>query len=526
MKEKPRNTPPPEPAVEPLLRMHHITKSFPGVRALDDVSLDFRAGEILGLVGENGAGKSTLMKILGGIYSADSGEIVLDGSPVRFRGPRDATDAGIAIIHQELNLVPDMNVAENIFLGREPSRLGLLDRGHLHRDAARVLERLGFDLDTRTRVRDLSLGRRQIVEIAKALSVSARILVMDEPTSALSDAEVDHLFRVARGLRAEGVSMVFITHRLDEVFRIVDRVAVLRDGKLVGVRDRTNLSKNELVRLMVGREVSDQFPRTESRPGNVVLSVRDLSARERGGDHRPVLRNIDLDLRRGEILGLAGLMGAGRTELLTALFGALDAETSGRIEILGRPVRIRSPRDAIRHGIALVTEDRKEFGILPEMVTRENLTLTRLREYARLGVVRRGAERENALRTINRLDVSPRDPEMVMKNLSGGNQQKAVVGRWLLTEPNILLLDEPTRGIDVGAKGEIYKLIRALAGEGMAILMVSSELPEILGLSDRILVMAAGRITGEFSRDEADQEKIMHAATMFEDEPAKPIPGE
>lgn len=496
--------------------MQHITKSFPGVRALDDVSLDFYAGEILGLVGENGAGKSTLMKILGGVYPADSGQVILEGRSLRFHNPRDAAEAGIAIIHQELHLVPGMSVAENISLGREPARLRfLLSRRRLHDEADRVLRRLEFDLDTRCRVRDLSLGHQQIVEIAKALSVDARILVMDEPTSALTETEVEHLFQVVRGLRDQGVSIVFITHRLDEVFQVADRVAVLRDGKLVGVRPCENLSKEELVRLMVGRELVEQFPRGEGRKGKVALAVRNLFARQRGRTRKTILRDIEFDLHYGEIVGLAGLMGAGRTELVSALFGALDAEVRGLISIEGEPVTIRSPKEAIDHGIALVTEDRKRFGIIPEMAVRENITLSHLNTYSRAGWVRRRFESADTADIIERMGISPPVPERAAKNLSGGNQQKAIVGRWLLTRPRILLLDEPTRGIDVGAKGEIYKLIRSLADQGMAILMVSSELPEILAMSDRILVMAGGRITGEFLHREATQEKIMHAATAF-----------
>jgi len=506
--------------------MRRITKTFPGVRALDDVSLDFYSGEILGLVGENGAGKSTLMKILGGLYPADAGQVILDGEPARFHKPRDAAEAGIAIIHQELHLVPAMNVAENILLGREPARLGfLLDRRALHQQAGRVLARLEFDLDTRVRVRDLSLGNRQIVEIAKALSVSARILVVDDPTSALTEGEVEHLFRVVRGLKDQGVSAVFITHRLDEVFQIADRVAVLRDGRLVADRRREDLTRDELVRLMVGREIGEQFPRAAGHRAEAVLSVRNLSAAERGGSRRRILRDISFDLHAGEILGLAGLMGAGRTELVSALFGALDADVRGQILIGGRPVAVENPRQAIAHGIALVTEDRKQYGVVPRMAVRENITLSRLAAYARAGWIRRRAEAADTAEVIDRMGISPPDPERAVSDLSGGNQQKAIVGRWLLTRPRILLLDEPTRGIDVGAKGEIYKLIRSLAEDGMAILMVSSELPEILSMSDRILVMAAGRITAGLGRAEATQENIMHAATAFKEREARASPG-
>ena len=511
-----------EPGAIPRLRMENITKHFGGVHALEGVTFEARAGEVHALCGENGAGKSTLMKILAGAITDYSGRIVLDGKPAAFTGPRDAEDAGIRIIYQELNLVPDLSVAANIFLGRERRKaLGLLDDRAMEAEARRLFERLGAPIAPRARVGDLRIGDQQMVEIAKALMFEAAILIMDEPTSALSDAEVARLYRVIDDLRKAGTSILYISHKMNEVFTLADAVTVLRDGRFVAASASRETSPQQVVRWMVGRELAETtFQGGDSR-GDVVLSVENLALPSPPHEGRPSLSGISFGLHRGEVLGVAGLLGAGRTELLEALFGAAPTVPTGTIALGGRPARFRAPGEAIAAGVALVTEDRKNLGLFAQMTVAENVTICHLDALTRGGLVDRRAESRAVAESIHRLAIKTAGGGAPITSLSGGNQQKCIIARWLLTGPTVLLLDEPTRGIDVGAKAEIYALMRRLAGQGMGIVMTSSELPELLAVCDRILVLCEGRMTAELSRSEATEERIMHAATQFLDRGAK-----
>ncbi|HZO88217.1 MAG TPA: sugar ABC transporter ATP-binding protein [Chthonomonadaceae bacterium] len=491
----------------PVLEMRHISKQYPGVRALDDVSLTVYAGEVHALLGENGAGKSTLMKILAGAQPKDSGEILISGRPVHIDSPQKAMDLGVSIIYQEFNLVPYLSAGENIFLGREPHAVlpGFVDFKRLYREAQQVLDRLGVRLDARTPVNQLSVAQQQMVEIAKATSKEAKIIVMDEPSATLTEHELQSLFSLIRQLKAEGVSIVYISHRLEEVFEICDRATILRDGHWIATEDVANLTRERIIQLMVGRELKEAIPKVAAEPGPPALAVKHLN-------RKGVLHDISFAVRQGEILGIAGLVGAGRTELARAIFGA-DPIDGGTIELFGRPVKIRSPQDAIRHGIGLVTEDRKQQGLVLGMAVRENNTLANLDALSTLGFIRSREERQVAEKYRASLAIKTPSIEQTVQNLSGGNQQKVVLAKWLFTGSKVLIFDEPTRGIDVGAKSEIYKLMNELAAQGVAIIMISSELPEVLGMSDRILVMHEGSIAGELSRAEATQEKIMHLAT-------------
>ncbi len=490
-----------------LLEMKEISKSFPGVKVLDGVQLNLKRGEVLALMGENGAGKSTLMKILGGIYQRDGGTIVVKGQTQENMTPDIAAKRGIAIIHQELNLIPHLSVMENIFLGREFTygKSGFVNWSRMRTEAKRWLEQLAIDLDPATPVGELSVGQQQMIEIAKALSMQADILVLDEPTAALTNREIDALFDVIAALKRKGVGMIYISHRMEEIFQISDRITVLRDGRYVGTVRTAETSLDELVKMMVGREITDRFPKVEVKPGEERLRVENLTVRGK-------LSGISFSVRSGEIVGVAGLMGAGRTEMAKALFGA-ERIDGGAIFVDGKPVRISQPIDAIRAGIALVTEDRKEEGLVLPLSVRENIALPNLAKLSSLGVMNRRTEQALSDETIRRLLIKTAGGEQAAGSLSGGNQQKVVIGKWLATQPKILILDEPTRGVDIGAKKEIYDIMNRLAQEGVAILMISSELPEVLGMSDRVLVMHEGRITGSFSRAEATQELIMHAAT-------------
>jgi ribose transport system ATP-binding protein len=493
-----------DPQEAPLLQMRGISRAFPGVQALLGVDLDVRAGEVHAIVGENGAGKSTLMKILAGVYQPDAGTVVLDGQSAHIENPRRAMALGIAMIHQELNLAPNLSVAENIFLGRVPARLGLVDWGRLDRQTQALVERLDMDFDARALVEDLSVARQQMVEIAKALSLDARVIIMDEPTSALTERETATLFEIIGRLKAQGVAIVYITHRLEEIFRVADLVTVLRDGQLVGSSPIADTTPAQLISQMVGRELTALYPKQDTEIGEPVLEVSHL---RRTG----VLHDVSFVLHRGEILGLAGLVGAGRTELVRALFGA-DPMDGGEIRIAGKPVHIRHPRDAIRLGLGFVTEDRKLHGLILGMSLRENTTLASLPSVSRFGFINFSGERKLAADYVRQLDIRTQGVEQEVVNLSGGNQQKVVIAKWLATQPRILILDEPTRGIDVGAKAEVHGLMSRLTATGVSILMISSELPEILGMSDRILVVRQGRISAEFTRREASQEKILAAA--------------
>jgi ribose transport system ATP-binding protein len=491
----------------PLLQVREVSKQFPGVRALQKVNLTLHRGEVLALVGENGAGKSTLMKILAGVQTPDSGEILIDGRPVHIDSVNKAFDNGIALIHQELNLADNLEVGANIYLGREPLRLGLIDHKTLNRNAQRMLERVGLDVAPTATVSTLSIGRQQMVEIAKALSIDARILIMDEPTSSLSSHEAEQLFRVIKDLRASGVSVIYISHRLGEVKELADRVAVLRDGENAGELPREEISHDNMVRLMVGRDVSQFYARQQHEIGETVLQVENLVT-PTWPQH-----SLSFSVRRGEIVGVAGLVGAGRTEMLRTLFG-IDRPLRGTVQLNGKSIKLESPVDAIRAGMALVPEDRKRNGLIVDMAVRANIGLAGLRYKQRpLGFLNQAAESADTTEMIRKLRIKTPTAEQIARYLSGGNQQKVVLGKWLALGPSLLLLDEPTRGIDVGAKQEIYRLMEELAEQGMSILFVSSELEEILGMSDRTIVMHEGRITGELTRGQLSEEAIMQLAT-------------
>lgn len=499
----------------PLLRMQGISKAFPGVQALQGVDFEVAHGEIHALVGENGAGKSTLMKILTGALRPDSGQIFLRGQPVEIPSPRAAQALGISMIHQELSLIPYLTVGQNIFLGREPrrGRLGLVDWPRLYRQAQALLDRLNVGVDARAEVRDLSIAQQQMVEVAKALALNAEpgrgfgatLIAMDEPTSTLTERETEVLFDLMRSLKAAGVSLIFISHRLEEIFRIADRLTVLRDGCLVGVRAAAEVDADDVVRMMVGRQLSEMYPRTDAVRGGPMLEVRNLQ------DGRE-LHGASLTVHSGEIVGVAGLVGAGRTALAETVFGVRRA-TAGEVRLAGRPLRLRGPGDAIRQGMGFVPEDRKGQGLFLNMAVRENIAISSLKRLSRLGFLRFAAADRLAGEFVRRLAIRTPSLRQRVRNLSGGNQQKVIIARWLALNPKVLILDEPTRGVDVGAKAEIHGLMNQLVAQGVAVLMISSELPEVLGVSDRILVMRAGRIVAEFSRAEATEDAIMRAAT-------------
>jgi ABC-type sugar transport system ATPase subunit len=504
-------------ASAPLIATDRVTKRFPGVVALQAVSLGIASGELHAIVGENGAGKSTLMKILAGVLTDFEGQLLLRGQPVRFRGTRDAEAAGISIIHQELNLVEELSAAANIFLGREKRNfLGLLDDRAMEEAAGRLLVELECQISPRQLVRELRVGDQQLVEIAKALSLETEILIMDEPTSALTETEVARLFRVIERLRRKGVTILYISHKLDEVFRLADRITVLRDGQKVQTLPREATKPRQVTHLMVGREIESVHLGAGRQPGDVVLEVQGLSLPWTGHARAWRLRDISFSLRRGEILGIAGLMGAGRTELLECLFGSSPEPPQGVIRLEGRPVRFAHPAEACRAGVALVTEDRKRLGLFAQMTVGENITICTLDAVARAGLINRRRERRLAEDIVRQFGVRTAGVEVGITSLSGGNQQKTIIGRWLLTKPKVLLLDDPTRGVDVGAKAELYRLMDRLCREGLGIIVTSSELPELLTVCDRILVLCEGRLTAEFSRAEATEQRIMEAATQRE----------
>jgi D-xylose transport system ATP-binding protein len=499
----------------PHLELRHIGKSFPGVRALHDVSFSVEKGEIHALCGENGAGKSTLIKILSGVYPRGSydGEFLVNGAPAHFRNIRDAEQAGIAVIYQELALVRQMTVGENISLGNEPQRYGIIDWMTLHARASDVLRQLGLEIDSRTPVQNLGIGAQQLVEIAKALSKRSDILILDEPSAALSDEEIETLMSILRGLRERGVTCIYITHKLREVHALADRVTVLRDGTYIGTRGIADIDEHVLVSMMVGRELTEFYPRQHHTRGTPVFSVRHLSVEDPESPGRKIIDDVSFDIYTGEILGLSGLMGSGRTELLMSIFGAPPGPRTGTMTMNGTPVAIRHPNDAIRHGLALVSEDRKRYGLILQASVEHNLSLASLKKFSRTGVIESLHEGKECREMTRELSIKVADIDVSVNTLSGGNQQKVVLGKWLLTHPTVLFLDEPTRGIDVGAKYEIYQLMNELIDQGLAVVMVSSELPEVLGMSDRILVLHEGRLTGEFTGTMVTQEEIMLAAT-------------
>lgn len=493
-----------------LVLMKGIDKSFPGVRALDTCELELRAGEVLALVGENGAGKSTLMKVLSGIYSKDAGTITYKGSEVEIPSPKSAQDLGISMIHQELNLMNHLTVAQNIFIGREPKRFGgmLLDETALNRQAEALFEAMHLNLDPRTKVADLTVAKQQMVEIAKAMSFNSEVLIMDEPTAALTDSEIDELFVFIRKLRAQGVGIIYISHRLEELKQITDRIAVMRDGRYIDTVDTQETPTNTIINMMVGRTILQATPEVpENASQEIVLEVKNLN---RGRS----LKDVSFVLKKGEILGFAGLMGAGRTEVARAIFGA-DTIDSGEIYIRGKQVQIKSPGDAVKNGIAYLSEDRKRYGLTLGMDVEMNTVLASFDKFLGFaGWVDTNKTKETAVHYVDALSIKTPGIKQQVKNLSGGNQQKVVIGKWLTADTEILIFDEPTRGIDVGAKSEIYKLLNELTREGKSIIMISSELPEILRMSHRVIAMCEGRITGELPIEEATQEKIMQFATQ------------
>jgi ribose transport system ATP-binding protein len=495
----------PDLQASPLLEMRNVSKTFPGVKALQDVNLKLASGEVLALLGENGAGKSTLMKVLGGAHKPNSGEILIDGKATEIHSPSASQAAGIAIIYQEFNLVPGLSAADNIFLGQEKTRAGFLRRGDEYRQARKLFRRLEIDIDPDELCENLTVAQQQIVEIAKALSLNAKILVMDEPSAALTNREVERLHSIVRELKGQGIGVVYISHRLDEIFTLCDRITVLRDGRYVGEKPVGEVTRHSLIEMMVGRELKNEFPPRESAVGKKRLEVKGLA---RG----KFVRDVSFDVRAGEILGLTGLVGAGRTETVRLIFGA-DRRDAGTIRLDGKELKIRGPRDAIAARIGLLTEDRKLQGLVLPHTVRENFALPNLDWLSRFGFVNAREERDAFGNYVVSLKIKVPHQEQVAKNLSGGNQQKVVLAKWLARNCEVLIFDEPTRGIDVGAKYEIYCLMNDLVAKGKSIIMISSELPEILGMSDRVLVMHGGQITGEIMDvKSATQEQIMELA--------------
>jgi D-xylose transport system ATP-binding protein len=492
--------------------MRDLGKSFSGVRALDGVSLDLRPGEIHALVGENGAGKSTLIKILAGVYTEYEGELRIDGRVHRFASVRESEDAGVAVVFQELSLVPELTVGENIFLGRQPARFGVVRWDELYSKASRLLRELGLDLDPRTMAGTLGTGQQQMVEIAKALSQQAHILVLDEPTAALTDAESEALFTVLGKLREQGIGILYVSHRLSEVFRLSQRITVLRDGRAIASEQTGLLDEQRVIAQMVGRQISQIFPASRRNPGDAVFEARHITA-EDPVSGKVLVNDVSFTARRGEVVGIAGLMGSGRTELLMSMFGCFPGPVSGEIAIAGRTLEIRRPSDAVAAGIGFVTEDRKRSGLILNQTILANITLASLARVSGRFVTSESRELAASRPLFDDLRIKAPSLFTVAGTLSGGNQQKVVLAKWLMSQARVLFLDEPTRGIDVGAKEEIYTMIEKLAEAGLAVVMVSSELPEVLGLCDRIVVLHQGKVTGRFTRDSATSEAVMSCAT-------------
>ncbi len=494
---------------EYIVKMEHICKSFPGVKALDDVSFNLKPGEVMALLGENGAGKSTLMKILSGVYTKDEGTIIIDGKEVPIMNQKVASEKGIAIIHQELNMCHHLTIAENMFLGREPLKHGLIDTKKMNSDAKELLLKLGVDIDPTTITGELQVSKQQMVEIAKALSINAKVLIMDEPTSALTAREIEELFTIIRQLKESGCGMVYISHRLEELAHITDRVTIMRDGHYITSGNFKDFTMDEIIANMVGREIKEKYPHVDCPVGETVFEVKNLNAGR-------LVRDISFSVRKGELVGIAGLMGAGRTETTRAIFGA-DQKESGKIFVEGKEVFIRNPKDAIKNGIVLAPEDRKKDGLCTKLPVRENISLPNLDGLTGKNlVINSRKENDMSQKAIKDMNIKLPHAEVNAETLSGGNQQKVVVGKWLAGNSKLVMFDEPTRGIDVAAKVEIYHLMNQLKENGIGCLFVSSELPEVIGVADRIIVMCDGRITGELSREEATQEKVLALATRFE----------
>lgn len=492
----------------PIVEMKQIDKSFAGNKVLKNVDFEVRSGEVHALMGENGAGKSTLIKVLTGIHPRDHGVIKVDGAEVDFTNPKQAEEMGISVIHQELNIIPYLTVAQNMFLGKELvyGKTGILHKKEMHQRTKESLKELGVTtIHPNDIAGDLSVGKQQMVEIARALSTKARLIVMDEPTAALTDREIDNLFRVVTELKKQGVSIIYISHRMEEIFHLCDRITILRDGQFVGCENIADTSFEAIVKMMVGRELGERFPERTHAVGDVIFEVENL---KRDG----LFQDVSFNVKEGEILGIAGLMGAGRSEVMEAIFG-FQKKDGGTVKLLGKELHIKHPRDAVRAGIGFITEDRKAKGLVLGASIRENIALTNLRAVSKNGFISDAKEKNLVMDLIQKLQVRTTGKEQQVKSLSGGNQQKVVIAKWLGIHPRVLILDEPTRGVDVGAKKEIYTIMNELTQSGVAIMMISSELPEVLGVSDRIMVMHEGKVTGFLNRDEADQEKIMTAAT-------------
>ena len=500
-----------------ILELKNVTKEFPGVKALDHINLEVRQGEVLALVGENGAGKSTMMKIISGVYpyGSYSGELIFNGEEKKFQGNRDSENAGIAIIYQELALVRSMNIAENIFLGNEiTNKAGKINWNETIKQTKELLEKVGLNVNPLTQVLQLGTGQQQMVEIAKAISKKAKLLILDEPTASLTDSETEHLYDIIENLKAQGVTCVFISHKMEEVFRIADRITIIRDGQNVCTHEVTpDLTSDTIIAEMVGRSIADRFPRVPHVAGETILEVKNLSLRDPKLDSRMLLQNINFELKKGEILGISGLVGSGRTELAMSIFGCYKGYAKGNIILEGKELSINSQKEAIRQGIAYVSEDRKRYGLNMLMDICENMTISALKRITHAGIIDKNLEIVSTNQYIDEMRVKTPSCRQMVKNLSGGNQQKVILGKWLMTEPKVLILDEPTRGIDIGAKYEIYQIMNKLIERGVSIIMISSELPEVLGMSDRIMVMHEGEIQASLPVESCTQELIMTYAT-------------
>ena len=502
----------------PILEMRNITKHFPGVLALSNVEFKAYSGEVMGLLGENGAGKSTLIKVLGGVYPDYKGEVIYQNKEVRFSSPRDAQNAGISVIHQELSLVPAMTVAENIFLGKEPRDfMGKISRREMNRRSRELLLSLDIDINVTRPIEEYSISVQQMIEVAKALSFEAKLLVMDEPTSALREHEVEQLFKIVRRLKDSGVAIVYITHKMEEIYEITDRITVFRDGRYIGTSKTKDITQEEMIQWMVGRKIEMLYPDHKASPGNELLRIQNLSVFIQDGTERKILDEVSLTVREGEIVGLAGLRGAGNSELMHVLFGDSSCPVTGNIFLYGIHYLPKSPMDALEHGIALLTDDRKATGLILAMSVLKNMTLSSLKSVSRFGLLTHWMEKRAASGYRDTLNLKAASLDVEVNTLSGGNQQKVLIAKWLMTKPRLLMLDQPTRGIDVGAKAEIYRLMIQWKEQGMGILLITTELPELLAMSDRIIVMHRGKVTAHFDRKEATQENVL-AAAMSEGE--------
>lgn len=497
------------------VEMKHITKAFSGVKAIEDVSFSIQPGEIHALIGENGAGKSTLMNVLSGTFSHFSydGEIFVNGKQVKFSVPADANKCGVVMVHQELALIPEISVAENVFLGHLEKNITGIDWKKIYRKADEVLKKLSLEIDVKTKVKYLSVGQQQLVEIAKAIMLGGKVLILDEPTAPLTDRETDVLFRILRELKKEGITIIFITHRLEEVFRLTDRVSVMRDGKMVITRATSELTADSLVSYMIGREMKNMYPSDKTEKGEIIFEIKNYSVEHPEYTGKMIVDDVSMKFRKGEIVGISGLLGSGRTELMMAVTGSYRRKGNGKVFLNGKEITIRNPKHAIRAGIGFVTEDRKGNGLILNQSLAFNICLASLEKIERNHILSRKKELRTTEKFLKELKIKAAGAQVPVKSLSGGNQQKVVLAKWLAADPLILILDEPTRGVDVGAKYEIYTIMKALASAGVSIIMISSDLPEVIGMSDRVYVMSEGRVTGELDRSELSEETIMKYAT-------------